>query len=370
MKINITKESFLEAITILQSSMSGKTTLPILYNFLMETTEEGFLKLTRTDMEMATIHKIKAEIVEEGSITVPLKEFSDILKTLPSDKEVKLETDENNKLHIKCGKVKFWVIGTAKSEYPIVPEIEKNNTFSVNTLQLKDMIEKTIFSSSTQETRYVLNGLLWVNGADKFELVATDGRRLALATVPSIEGAKDFKIIVPSKLLNEIIKLLSLNKPEKDDKIEFNVSSNQISFIFKDTIIISRLIEGNFPNYEQVIPTKKTLEFKVNREELLSSTRRAALCAGDFGNSVKYSLSDGHLDITSSSSKMDFSDQLKVEYKGEEFSTSFNPQYVTDVLKNVGAPTVIFSFARADQPVLVELEGEEKYKYVIMPVRA
>ena len=197
MKINITKENFLEGIQIIQSGLSGRTTLPILYNFLMEA-QDGNVKLTRTDMEMATIHNIKAEVLEKGSITVPLKEFADILKNLPSNQEINLETDENNKLHIKSGKSKFWVIGTPKSEYPIVPEIERNENFSIKAKEIKEMVENTIFSSSTQETRYVLNGLLWVNTAEKFELVATDGRRLALATAPALQNSKEFKIIVPN----------------------------------------------------------------------------------------------------------------------------------------------------------------------------
>lgn len=369
MKINITKESFLEGLQIIQSGLSGRTTLPILYNFLMEA-KEGNIKLTRTDMEMATIHNLKAEVLEDGAITVPLKEFSDILKNLPSNKEISLETDSDNKLHIKSGKSKFWVIGTPKSEYPIVPEIEKEETFTVKAKEIKEMIENTIFSSSTQETRYVLNGLLWVNSPEKFEVVATDGRRLALASSMSLSGAKEFKIIVPSKILNEVLKLINIKKPGEEDVVEVNVSSNQISFNMTDTTFISRLIEGNFPNYEQVVPSKKNIIFKVNTKELLSSTKRAALCASDLGGTVKYTLGNNSLGITANSSKMDFSDEIKVEYDGEEFNTSFNPQYLIDVLKIIPTDDVVFSFANASQPVLVEPESKEQYKYVIMPVRA
>ncbi len=369
MKINITKENFLEGIQIIQSGLSGRTTLPILYNFLMEA-QDGNVKLTRTDMEMATIHNIKAEVLENGSITVPLKEFADILKNLPSNQEINLETDENNKLHIKSGKSKFWVIGTPKSEYPIVPEIERNENFSIKAKEIKEMIENTIFSSSTQETRYVLNGLLWVNTAEKFELVATDGRRLALATAPALQNSKEFKIIVPSKILNELLKLLTISKPSDEDFIDVTVSTNQISFNMKDTTFISRLIEGNFPNYEQVIPNKKNVVLKANAKDLLSSTKRAALCAGDLGGTVKYALSNNLLGISASSSKMDFSDELKVECECEDFNTSFNPQYLIDVLKIIGSDNVIFSFVNGSNPVLVEPEGKEQYKYVIMPVKA
>jgi DNA polymerase-3 subunit beta len=368
MKLNITKESFLEGLQIIQSGLSGRTTLPILYNFLMEASG-GNVKLTRTDMEMATIHNLKAEVLEEGSITIPLKEFSDILKNLPSDKEIKIETDADNKIHIKSGKSKFWVIGTPKTEYPIIPKVEKEETFKLKAKEIKEMIENTIFSSSTQETRYVLNGLLWANNPDKFEVVATDGRRLALASAKTIDGAKEFKIIVPSKVLNEVLKLIVLSKPGDEDFIEISVSTNQISLNMKQTTFISRLIEGNFPNYEQVIPSKKNIIFKAKAKDLLSSTKRAALCASDLGGTVKYALRENNLLITANSSKMDFSEEVKIDYSGEEFNTSFNPQYLIDVLKTIPTDNVVFSFASASQPALAEPEGKDQYKYVVMPVR-
>jgi DNA polymerase III, beta subunit len=367
MKINITKESFLEGIQII-SGVSGRATVPILYNFLMEASS-GKIKLTRTDMEMATIHQLPAEVIEAGSITVPLKEFSDILKNLPSGKEISLETDEENKLHIKSGRSKFWVIGTPKEEYPIIPSIEKEKSFTLKCKDLKDMIEHTIFSADTRETRYILKGLYWVSNSEKFEIVATDGRRLALVTNAPLQGTKDFNVIIPSKILTELLKLFSINKPAEEDFIDISVSENQVSFAFKNTVFLSRLIEGKFPSYEQVIPNKK--EFSLNLEvgELLSSTKRAALCAGDLGGTVKYSLSNNKIKITSSSNKMDFSEEIKIDYDRDDFSTSFNPEYLIDVLKLISGKAV-FSFNNASQPVLIEEEGKTQYKYVIMPVRA
>ena len=199
--------------------------------------------------------------------------------------------------------------------------------------------------------------------------MATDGRRLALSTNTALQGVKDFRVIIPSKILNELVKLLGINKPTEDDFIDVNVSKNQVSFSFKETIFISRLIEGNFPSYEQVIPSKKEFSLSLEVGELLSSTKRAALCAGDLGGTVKYSLSENKIKITSTSAKMDFSEELKIDYDKEDFSTSFNPEYLIDVLKLISGKAV-FSFNNAAQPVLVEEEGKTQYKYVIMPVRA
>lgn len=369
MKINITKSTLLEGIQVVSAGVSARTTLPILHNFLLEA-QNGKLKLVRTDMEMATVHFVPAEVEEKGSITVPIKEFSDIIKNLPDDKEINLSLDENNKFHIKSGKSKFWVMGTPKSEYPAIPEVEQQNSVELDPLELQKMVEKTAFSASTQETRYILNGLLWNNTADKFEIVATDGGRLAIASHAALPGSKEFKIIIPTKILNEVCRFISLTKPAKDETIKVNVSSNQVSFIMKETTFISRLIEGNFPNYNQVIPTKKNITFDVFSKELLASTRRSALCSGEFGSVVKYKLEKNALTVSSNSQNMEFTDELPIEYTAESFDAAFNPQYIIDVLKNIGTDKVSFSFVNASQPVLVEPVGDTTFKYVIMPVRA
>ncbi len=368
MKINITKETLLEGIQVISAGSSSRTTLPILHNFLIET-QENKLKLVRTDMEMATVHYIPAEIEEEGSLTVPMKEFSDIIKNLPDGKEINLYTGENNKFHIKSGKSKFWVIGTAKSEYPAIPEIEKTGSVVLSPLALQNMIDKTVFSASTHETRYMLNGLLWNNNAEKFEVVATDGGRLALASHAALPDSGEFKIIIPSKILNEVVRFISLSKPDKETLIHVNVASNQVSFQMNETTFISRLIEGNFPNYQQVIPNKKNISFEIFTKELLASTRRAALCCGEFGCTVKFHIEDNTMTISANSQNMEFTDELPIEYNQESFDCAFNPQFIIDVLKNVGSEKVNFSFVNASQPVLIEPVGNEELKYVIMPVR-
>lgn len=369
MKINITKSTLLEGIQVISSGASSRTTSPILHNFLMEA-KDNKLKLVRTDMEMATIHFIPAEIEEEGSFTVPLKEFADIVKNLADDKEINLFSDENNKFHIRSGKSKFWVIGTPKSEYPAIPEVKTENSVVLEPEVFEKIIQKTAFSASTQETRYTLMGLLWNNTADKFEVVATDGGRLAVATQNAIAGSSEFKVIIPTKILNEVCRYLSIAKPSKDTKIEVNVNTNQVTFKINETTFISRLIEGNFPNYSQVIPTKKNITFEAFTKELLAATRRANLCADEFYSVVKYKVENNTLQISSKSQTMDFSDEIAVEYNQEVFEASFKTQFLIDVLKTVSCDKVSFSFVNASQPVLIEEVGDKTVKYVIMPVRA
>ena len=379
MKINITKSTLLESLQIISSGVSARTGSPILHNFLMEAYKDK-LKFVRTDLDMATIHFVPAEIEEEGSITVPLKEFSDIVKNLADDKEINLFSDENNKFHIKSGKSKFWVIGTPKSEYPVIPEVKNENKVELEPAVFEDIIAKTAFSASTQEARYILNGLYWNNTADKFEVVATDGGRLAVATCPAVKGSEEFKVIIPTKILTEVCRYISIVKPEKDSKIEINMmatqnvadpkSFNQVTFRINETTFISKLIEGNFPNYNQVIPTKKNIMFEVFTKELLASTRRASLCSGEFGKVVKFKLDNNTLIISSNSQNMDFTDEIPVEYSGEVFEAAFKPEYIIDVLKTVSSDKVCFSFNNGSQPVLIEPVGEKTFKYVIMPMRA
>ncbi|MBR2865521.1 MAG: DNA polymerase III subunit beta [Elusimicrobiaceae bacterium] len=368
MKINITKTTLLEGIQVISTSASSRTPYPILHNFLLET-QGNKIKLVRTDMEMATIHYINAEVEEEGSITIPLKDFTDIIKNFPDDKEINIYTAENNKVHIKSGKSKFWVIGTAKSEYPAIPEIENNKSIALNPITLQTMIDKTAFSASTQAERYFLNGLLWNNTAERFEVVATDGGRLAIASHAALPESEEFKIIIPTKILNEVVRCISLAKPDKDSIIELYVSSNQVSFKLNETTFISRLVEGNYPNYKQVIPSKKNISYEVFTKELLAATRRAALCSDEFKSIVKFHVENNTITITSNSQTKDFSDELPTEYSQEPFECAFNPQFIIDVLKNVGSEKVTFSFVNASQPVLIEPVGNDELKYVIMPTR-
>ena len=366
MKINSTKDNLLEGMQVIQSTISSRTTLPILHNFLMEAGESN-IKLVRTDLEMAAIHFINAEVVQPGSMTIPMKEFSDIIHTLPAEQEISIYTDQN-KVHIHCGKSKFWVMGSPKEEYPLIPDMGKSEMLELNAAAIQDMIQKTIFAASNQETRYVLNGLLWVNGKDGFEMVATDGRRLAIAKRPAA-GGKQFKLIVPTKVLYELLRFLGINKPEPEEPMSIGISDNQIGFQMRQTTFISRLVEGNFPNYEQVLPSKKEIIFEADSAGLLDVTKRAALC-GDGKGAVKYQMKEGTMMVSASSQKMEFSDEVKVESKSPDFQVSFNPQYVADVLKNAAAEKMIFSMTNSTNPVLVEPAGRTDCKYIIMPVRS
>ena len=369
MKINCTADELSKGVQTIQAALSSRTTLPILLNFLMET-EKSKVKLVSTDLQMGVKHYIKAEIETEGSVTIPAKKFFDILHTLPADQDVRLTMDEENKVVVKCGRSRFVINGSPKSEYPVLPEFNRTAAFTVPAAELADMVRRTIFAASSDETRYVLNGVFWAASNGVLELVATDGRRLALVRRPVVGKDKDFRAIIPTKILGELQRLLSQDESE-GAMVQVSVTENQVAFQTADTTMLSRLVEGSFPNYEQVVPTKKDVSLVFDTKALLTITKQAALCGIDRGGSVKFSLRKGALHVSASSQTLSFDDELPVDYKGAEITIAFNPQFVMEGLKAMGTDKVRMSLTTAVNPALFEPEGGvEGYKYVVMPMRA
>ncbi len=368
MKIHCSKADLSRGVQTIQSALSSRTTLPILLNFLVET-ENSRLKLVSTDLEMGVKHYIPAEIESGGSITIPAKKFSDIIHTLQDDHDIDLSVEPGGKVHLKSGRSRFSIIGAPKSEYPVLPELNPSNAFSLPGKSLEEMIRKTLFSASSDETRHVLNGAFWVGSRGVLEIVATDGRRLAVIRRACLPKDKEFRVIVPTKILAELLRILSQEVKGEEDKVAVSVTENQITFQFKTTTLLSRLVEGSFPNYEQVIPVKKDIQVPMDAKALWGITKRASLCATDRGGSVKYTLRPGVLHVHASSQNLEFDDELPAEYKGEEFAIAFNPQFILEGLKAFDADKVILGFTAPVNPTLIESAGDADYRYVVMPMR-
>ena len=369
MKINSNRENLVKGLQTIQAGLSAKTgTIPILQNFLMETEDNG-LKIVFTDLEMAIKHHINVDVKSTGSITIPMKKFMEIIQNLGEDSEVNLSVDDSNKVAINSGKSKFKISGSPKNDYPVIPDLDETNSFKIPAGIMSAMISGTIFSASTEDDRHFLNGLLWKYEKEKFSVVATDGRRLALASTDKIKIKKDFKVIIPSKILNELVKFIKTAALDDKEDIIVGLSSNQIGFKIAKTVFISRLIEGNFPAYEQIIPKTKEISVEINTPKLVAVTKRAAICSNERSGAVKYTFKKGILIINSSSQNMDFEDELEVDYKGKEFQVSFNPKFVLDMLKNFGDKNVVLDFNTPATPVLARIPGNDDYTYIIMPLR-
>ncbi|MCX5796877.1 MAG: DNA polymerase III subunit beta [Elusimicrobia bacterium] len=370
MKIHCHKEDLAKGIQTIQSALSSRTTLPILLNFMMET-ESSKIKVVSTDLEMGVKHYLPAEVESDGSITIPAKKFSDILHSLPDGHEVELMVDAGDKVQIKCGRSRFSIIGAPKSEYPVLPEFDWKEAFSLPMGLVADMVRKTIFAASSDETRHVLNGVYWSAKKGTLEMVATDGRRLAIVGRKGALKDREFQIIVPTKILGELLRLLGALdvKPDCQEKLQVGVTDNQIVFQAKETTLLSRLIGGTFPNYEQVIPKKKDISVVLGAGELLAVTRRAALCALDRGGSVKFALQKGSLHISASSPNLEFNDELEVAYAGADFQVAFNPHFMVDALKHIDCEKVSLGFTSPVNPVLIEPVDGSDSRFVIMPMR-
>lgn len=368
MKIHCSKADLSRGVQTIQSALSARTTLPILLNFLVET-ENSKLKLVSTDLEMGVKHYIPAEIETDGSITIPAKKFSDIIHTLQDEHDIDLTVEPGGKVHLKSGRSRFSIIGAPKSEYPVLPEFNQAGSFTVDAPSLEEMIRKTLIAASSDESRHVLNGTFWVAHDGNLEMVATDGRRLAVIKRACLSKGKEFRVIVPTKILSELLRLLSQEKAGAEDKVQVAVTENQIAFQFKTTTLLSRLVEGSFPNYEQVVPVKRDIQVELDTKAFWGITKRASLCASDRGGSVRYTLRAGALHVYASSPNLEFDDELPVDYKGEEFAIAFNPQFILEGIKAFDCEKIMMSLTAPVNPALFEPVGEQDYKYVVMPMR-
>ncbi len=369
MKITGNRDNLIKGIQIIQAGTSSKTgTIPILQNFLMETEDTG-LKVVFTDLEMAVKHHINVNIKNAGNITVPVKKFMEVIQNLAEGAEVNISADESNRILINSGKSKFKISGAPKTDYPVIPDLDETNSFRVPAGTLESMITGTIFSASTEDDRHFLNGLLWKYEKGFFSVVATDGRRLALASTDKIKSKKDFKVIVPSKILNELVKFIKTAELDDKEEIIVALSSNQIGFKIDKTVFISRLIEGNFPAYDQIIPKTKEISIETDIPKFVAVTKRAAICSTERGGAVKYTFKKGIVVVNSASQNMDFEDEMEVDYKGKDFQVSFNPKFILDILKSAGEGKVILDFNTPATPVMVRLPGNDDFTYIVMPLR-
>jgi DNA polymerase-3 subunit beta len=233
------------------------------------------------------------------------------------------------------------------------------------------MIDKTIFSVSSDETRHALNGVFWSAKKGVFEMVSTDGRRLSVVAKKIVPADKEFQVIVPTKVLTEMERTINNQGSKEGDgeNVLLTVNENQIGFQMKSTTIMSRLLAGSFPNYQQVIPQKKDIMVTVGTEELLAVTKRAALAVGDRGGVVKYTLRRGALAVDAQSPNVECKDEISLEYDGPEFQTAFNPGFVVDALKHINTEKTQLSMTNPVNPVLFEPAGGDDYRFVVMPMR-
>ncbi|AGB40040.1 DNA polymerase III, beta subunit [Halobacteroides halobius DSM 5150] len=367
MKVEVNQKEFYQAIQTVKKAVSTKTTLPILSGILLRT-QGNTLKLVGTDLEIGIECFVDATVTTEGDIVLPAKYLASIIRELPNEKVILATEPSNNTSQIKCDNSQFNIHGSAADEFPLLPEIESNTKFSISQQKLKKIINQIEFAVSEDENKPFLTGGLLILNDQKVELVATDTYRLAYREDEiSQETSATEKAIIPNKTLTELSKLLD----KSADEVEIVITENQILFTFAGISIVSRLIEGQFPNYQQVIPNQTKTQVEVDKNTLLQATKRAALLAKKESNIIKINFESNRLIITSNAPEIGQAyEEVPVSLTGPESEIAFNASYLMDCLKEIDKEKVIIELSGALAPGVIKTNSEQKYIYVIMPVRS
>jgi len=367
MNLTITKEQILAGLQAVQNVVSTRTTLPILSNVLLRA-EKDRVEFTATDLDVTIACSVEAKVKKPGATTVPVKKLFGITREL-NGSEIDLEVDEKNICSVRCGASFYKIHGLGADEFPPLPKFKDEKKVSLSQETLKAMMRKTSFAVSSDESRYVLNGIFISLKDHKMTLVATDGRRLALVDEEvDISEKSSGEFIVPAKAVTELNRLM-----QDKGEVEIKFGENQASFALKDdkgfsVLLITKLIEGNYPNYRQVIPSETKERVPLVREEFLQALRRAEIMTSEKANSVKLTFGKNNLAITANSPEVgEARESLAVNYKGKEIAIAFNPRYLIDALAALTEDEVFFELVDELSPGVLKINGP--FLYVVMPMR-
>ena len=362
MKIVVNREAVLDGLQKVQAIVVPKSTIPILANVLLRA-EGDSLWLTTTDLEVSVRARVEAEVKKAGGITVPARRLFSLFRELSSDNII-IEVDDDDRLHISAGASDVKLVGLAEDDFPPLPEFDGGHAYTLDEGVFKDMLRKTSYAASTEESRYVLNGCLLSFKDGKLTVVATDGRRLGL-----VEQEVDFSndnehdYIVPSKTIGELSRTLG-----DEGVLTVHGTDHQIAFSFSDMVVVSKLIEQTFPTFRQVIPSDCKERVTVVREDLLNAIRRAALITTEQSNSVKMLFDNNQLEVIAQTSDVgESTEKIPVKYSGEPISLSFNPEFVSQPLRALESDEIFMELTDDMSPAVVKCEIP--FLYVLMPMR-
>jgi DNA polymerase-3 subunit beta len=375
MEISVSKQELLRELTATQSVVERKTTIPILSNFLLEADEtEGRLTITATDLDQSIKTSCSAKVKKPGSCTIPARKLYDYIKLLP-DGDISIKLQDNHWVQIRSGRSNTKMVGMARANFPQVPEFPSVSSVSLPVATFRNLISKTIFAISNEESRYTLNGALLILKPELLAMVATDGHRLAhiekqgenLGSVPG--GEK--KTLIPRKALAELQSLLSNTDAEQ---VEFADDENQLFFRIGKRVLTSRKLTGQFPNYEAVLPRDNNKFIIIRSEDLSGSIQRVAQFADERSGAIKLRLEQNELRISSSSTESGESeDTIESPYQFDALVVGFNSAYMLDFLKaigNTGEVRLEFKDAQSAGQMRPEDANEDvKYRYILMPMR-
>ncbi len=363
MKLTVATAMLSEALRKVLSVVSTRSTIPVLGNVLL-VGKENRLTLTTTDLEVSISTTIDATIEREGETTLPAKKFGQIVNSLPGG-DVTLDTADDLTTQITCGPAAFKVMGLDATEFPKETEFSEERKLTLSSIEFGKTLRKISYSVSTDQTRYVLNGILLSMRDGNCISVATDGRRLALVEklLEDADAANDGDAILPIKVVHELERLL-----DEEGDVVIRLSEARASFEVNNTVIVSKLVEGNYPNYRQVIPASFKNSVILPREKFLEVLNRVSVVVSDSSASVKMALGTDELVLSASSTEIgEASEPLEVSFQGDPVNIAFNPQFLRDPLKQLECDEMTIRFNDEFKPVV--LLGDEGFLYVIMPMR-
>jgi len=366
MKFTCQQQQLSKALNTVCKAVTTRTTIPILKGILLEASSNNVLKLAASDLDLSIEKKISAPVLEEGSIVVSSRLFTDIIRKLPNE-EIEIELVNGNNVKIKCHASEFVIIGQPAEEFPNIGEISTGNKMSIDKETFKEMIKKTSFSASIDEAKGVIVGVLMEIDKESLNMVALDGFRMAV-TKEAMKNSENRKIIIAARILNEIQKILI--DEEKVKEVELVMDEKKALINLEDTRIVLRLLEGEFIKYRDIIPKEHKSRIVVDRYSFLESIERASLLAKEGKNNlIKISISEEGLVITSRSEEGNVREEVFITKEGENLEIGFNSKYLLDVLKVVSDDEIAMEFNSSVSPCLIKPTSGNAYEYLILPVR-
>jgi DNA polymerase III subunit beta len=363
------QENLARGLSVVSRAVSNRSTLPVLANVLLKTEDAG-LKLTATNLEIGITYWVPGKIETDGATTVPARLLTDLVNSLPAGDRIDLELQASDTLHLRSGRFETNVKGIDADEFPAIGAAGERPTTRISQMVLRRALAETAFAAATDEARPILTGVLARFEGDQLTLAAADNYRIAVKTIPILDAVPETSVVVPARALNELTRILA----DVEDPVEVVLTGgrNQIIFHLDGIDLVSRLIDGQFPNYQQVVPSSHTTHAELDREELLRAVRPAALIAHESANIVKLQVSsDGEpgIIVSANAEVGDLVGQVEASVDGDGTTIAFNARYLADVLTNVAADRFALELNGPLSPGVFKPLGDDQYIHVVMPVR-
>ena len=363
MKLICSKANLVQGVNIVLKAVPSKTTMSILECILIDATTNE-IKFTANDMELGIETKVEGEIISKGMVALDAKIFSEIVRKLP-DNEVSIETDENYRTTITCEKAVFTIAGKSGEDFSYLPVIEKNKFIYLSQFTLKEVIRQTIFSISDSDTNKLMTGELFEVTGNELKVVSLDGHRISIRKIELKDSFDDIKVVVPGKTLNEISKILTGGT---EDEVRIFFTSNHIVFEFDSTVVVSRLIEGEYFKINQMLSSDYETKVSINKKEFLNCIDRATLLVKEGDKKpIIINITDGDLELKITSVVGTMNENIDIQKDGKDIMIGFNPRFLIDALKVIDDEEVTIYLVNPKAPCFIK-DAEEKYIYLILPV--